>query len=57
VAVDTVITKIEEGENPEIWAAGYLKVDGLFICQMENFGLRPVSEPYFGRLSKRDLRD
>ncbi|MEE4358552.1 MAG: hypothetical protein V2I97_18925, partial [Desulfococcaceae bacterium] len=40
VEVDAVITKIEEGENPVIRASGYLKVDGLFIYQMENFGLR-----------------
>ncbi len=42
VEVDAVITEIREGENPEIYASGYLKVDGLFIYQMEDFGLRLV---------------
>ncbi|MEZ4526512.1 MAG: hypothetical protein R2941_11390 [Desulfobacterales bacterium] len=42
VEVDAVITKIEEGQNPAIWASGYLKVDGLYIYQMKNFGLRLV---------------
>ncbi len=42
VEVDAVITEIKESDNPEIYASGYLKVDGLFIYQMENFGLRLV---------------
>jgi PfaB family protein len=42
VEVDAVITQVKEGKNPEIYASGYLKVDGLFIYQMENFGLRLV---------------
>jgi 3-hydroxymyristoyl/3-hydroxydecanoyl-(acyl carrier protein) dehydratase len=42
VEVDAVITEIREGDNPEIYASGYLKVDGLFIYQMEDFGLRLV---------------
>ena len=42
VEVDAVITKIEEGQNPAIWASGYLKVDDLYIYQMKNFGLRLV---------------
>ncbi|GBC61395.1 type I polyketide synthase [Desulfonema ishimotonii] len=43
VEVDAVITKVEESPVPTIWASGYLKVDGLFIYQMENFGLRLVA--------------
>ncbi|MGE0083006.1 MAG: beta-ketoacyl synthase N-terminal-like domain-containing protein [Desulfococcaceae bacterium] len=44
VEVDAVITKIEEGPNPAIWASGYLKVDDLYIYQMKNFGLRLVRD-------------
>ncbi len=44
VEVDAVITRIEESPSPTIFADGYLKVDGLFIYQMKNFGLRLVSK-------------
>jgi len=43
VEVDTVITCVEESPCPALWAEGYLKVDGLFIYQMKNFGLRLVA--------------
>jgi PfaB family protein len=42
VEVDAVITKIEEAPAPALYADGFLKVDGLFIYQMKNFGLRLV---------------
>jgi len=43
VEVDAVITHVEESPCPALWAEGYLKVDGLFIYQMKNFGLRLVA--------------
>ncbi|QTA92088.1 beta-ketoacyl synthase N-terminal-like domain-containing protein [Desulfonema magnum] len=42
VEVDVVVTEIQNQPVPTIYANGYLKVDGLFIYQMENFGLRLV---------------
>ncbi len=42
VEVDAVITEIQNEPFPTIFADGYLKVDGLFIYQMEHFGLRLV---------------
>ncbi len=42
VEVDAVVTEIQEGPAPVIFADGYLKVDNLYIYQMENFGLRLV---------------
>jgi PfaB family protein len=40
VEVDAVITKTEDSPSPAIYADGFLKVDGLFIYQMKNFGIR-----------------
>lgn len=42
VEVDAVVTRIEEGFSPAMWADGYLKVDGLYIYRMENFAIRLV---------------
>jgi 3-hydroxymyristoyl/3-hydroxydecanoyl-(acyl carrier protein) dehydratase len=42
VEVEAVVTKISEGPEPSIWADGYLKVDGLYIYQMNNFGITMV---------------
>ncbi len=42
VEVEAVVTEIRDEPVPTIFANGYLKVDGLFIYQMENFGLRLV---------------
>jgi len=42
VEVDAVITRIEEGDSPALYANGYLRVDGLYIYQMENFAIRLV---------------
>jgi PfaB family protein len=40
VQVDAAAVKIEDGPNPAIWAEGYLRVDGLYIYHMKNFGVR-----------------
>jgi len=42
VEVEAVITDIRQGPHPEIRATGFLKVDGLYIYRMENFGYRLV---------------
>ncbi len=39
---DAVVTGIQDEPVPTMFASGYLKVDGLFIYQMENFGIRLV---------------
>jgi 3-hydroxymyristoyl/3-hydroxydecanoyl-(acyl carrier protein) dehydratase len=42
VAVDAVITQIQDDPEPYMLADGYLKVDGLHIYKMEHFGIRLV---------------
>ncbi|MDM8550977.1 beta-ketoacyl synthase N-terminal-like domain-containing protein [Desulfobacterales bacterium HSG2] len=42
VEVEAVVTDIHDEPVPTIFADGYLKVDGLFIYQMKDFGLRLV---------------
>jgi PfaB family protein len=42
IEVDAVITKIVDTPVPTLYANGFLKVDGRYIYQMENFGLRLV---------------
>ena len=42
VTVETVVNAVEDGSEPAIRADGYLKVDGLSIYKMQNFGLRLV---------------
>ncbi len=42
VEVEAVVTKINDSPVPTIYANGFLKVDGLYIYQMENFGFRLV---------------
>jgi PfaB family protein len=44
IEVEVVVTSIQELPDPVITADGYLKVDGLTIYKMENFGFRLV--PY-----------
>ncbi len=39
ITVEAVITEVLEVPNPAITAEGYLKVDGLYIYKMENFGI------------------
>ncbi|MGW8187283.1 MAG: hypothetical protein ACWGNK_08445, partial [Desulfobacterales bacterium] len=40
VEIEATITTVIDEPNPEIRAEGLLKVDGLVIYQMKNFGLR-----------------
>ncbi|MEE8430876.1 MAG: hypothetical protein V3S16_06485 [Candidatus Desulfatibia sp.] len=42
VEVEATVTKIIDSPFPGIYANGFLKVDGLYIYQMENFGFRLV---------------
>jgi 3-hydroxymyristoyl/3-hydroxydecanoyl-(acyl carrier protein) dehydratase len=42
VEVEAVITKIINTPVPTLYANGFLKVDGLYIYQMENFGFRLI---------------
>lgn len=42
VAVDAIITRIEEGAEPLLMADGWLQVDNLYIYRMNHFGLRLV---------------
>jgi len=42
IEVEAVVTKISDKPNPEIFANGYLKVDGLYIYKMNNFGFRLI---------------
>lgn len=40
VEVDAVVTRIDDSPSPSLYADGFLKVDGLLIYQMKNFGIR-----------------
>jgi len=40
VEVEAVIKKVEDGTEPALWADGLLKVDGLYIYKMEDYGIR-----------------
>jgi acyl transferase domain-containing protein/3-hydroxymyristoyl/3-hydroxydecanoyl-(acyl carrier protein) dehydratase len=42
VEVEAVVTKIIHTPVPTLYANGFLKVDGLYIYQMENFGFRLI---------------
>jgi PfaB family protein len=42
IEVDAVITKMVETPAPALYANGFLKVDGRYIYQMENFGFKLV---------------
>ncbi|MBW2369392.1 MAG: type I polyketide synthase, partial [Deltaproteobacteria bacterium] len=42
ITVEADIISIEESPIPTISANGYLKVDGLYIYKMENFGIRLI---------------
>ena len=39
ITVEAVVTEVLEGPRPAITAEGHLKVDGLYIYKMENFGI------------------
>ncbi len=40
VEVEAVITRVDEEDSPLIMADGWLKVDGLYIYEMKNFGVK-----------------
>jgi len=40
ITVEASITDIQDGPLPKIIADGYLRVDGLYIYKMENFGIQ-----------------
>jgi 3-hydroxymyristoyl/3-hydroxydecanoyl-(acyl carrier protein) dehydratase len=40
IQVEAIITKIQENPYPLMTANGYLKVDGLIIYKMDDFGIR-----------------
>jgi 3-hydroxymyristoyl/3-hydroxydecanoyl-(acyl carrier protein) dehydratase len=42
VEVEAVVTKMMSAPVPTLYANGFLKVDGLYIYQMENFGFRLI---------------
>ena len=42
IVIEAVVTRIEEKPVPMIFADGFLKVDGLCIYKMENFGFQLV---------------
>jgi 3-hydroxymyristoyl/3-hydroxydecanoyl-(acyl carrier protein) dehydratase len=46
IEVEAYIKEIKDTPDPAIIADGYLKVDGLYIYKMVNFGIRLV--PYIG---------
>jgi hypothetical protein len=39
IEVEAVITRVEETPQPTVMANGFLKVDGVYIYQMDNFGI------------------
>ncbi len=47
IEVEAIVTKIWNTPVPAIQANGFLKVDGLYIYKMENFGIQliPVDQP------------
>lgn len=46
VEVEASVTGIQDQPVPSIQADGFLKVDGLYIYKMENFGLRLIHTPF-----------
>jgi acyl transferase domain-containing protein/3-hydroxymyristoyl/3-hydroxydecanoyl-(acyl carrier protein) dehydratase len=44
VEVEAAITAMQAGENPCIRADGFLKVDGVYIYELTNFGVRVVPD-------------
>ena len=40
IEVEAVVTRLGEHPHPHISASGLLKVDGIYIYQMENFGFQ-----------------
>lgn len=52
IEVEAVVTEVRETPVPTLSASGYLKVDGLFIYQMDNFGLQVVPDESINLKSK-----
>ena len=52
IEVEAVVTEVRETPVPTLSASGYLKVDGLFIYQMNNFGLQVVPNESINLKSK-----
>jgi hypothetical protein len=44
IEVEAVITGIQDVPVPSIIADGFLKVDGLYIYEMKNFGFRLIQD-------------
>ena len=44
VTVEAVITAVEEGDQPAVFADGWLQVDGRFIYEMKGFGIRMLKK-------------
>ena len=44
VAVEAVITHVSEEPFPVLLASGFLKVDGLYIYEMQDFGIALVPQ-------------
>ena len=42
IEVEATIMEVKNGPVPSILANGYLKVDGLYIYKMDNFGFRLI---------------
>ena len=42
IEVEAAITAVNDEPDPQLFADGYLKVDGIYIYKMENFGIRMV---------------
>lgn len=40
VTIEAVITSIEEGDQPAVFADGWLQVDGRYIYEMKSFGIQ-----------------
>jgi len=45
IEIEAIVTKIQDKPVPCIQADGFLKVDGLYIYEMKDFGLRLVPKP------------
>ncbi len=53
VEVEAVITRIDDGPRPLLVADGFLRVDGIYIYEMKNFGLR-LADPFAPRPQAAD---
>ncbi len=45
IVVEATVTAVDETPYPSIMATGFLKVDGLYIYKMDNFGYRLLPRP------------